>query len=302
MAVAMRDSQRLRVVVAAAVVLVVAILAGATPASAAGRPADPGGRGAGADVPESTDGYDVSYPQCDDRLAEGAAFGVVGVNGGIVLSSNPCLGADDELSELAWANATGHPQFYANTADPGPAYSSYWDVEGWGSSPQPCTREDPDSTGCSYDYGWYAAADSFHDAVVAERQAGEETLSDAVRQAAVVPWWLDVETGNSWESLEDAYTADPLHLAKAFRNDTAALEGAAGYLRSRGITQVGFYSSSRDWDKITGGAQLPDYPSWVAGFTSASEAAAGCEAPGFSGGPVLMTQYPLKGYDADHAC
>jgi len=298
----MRASQRLRAVVAAAVVLVVAILAGAAPASAAGRPADPGGRGAGGDAPESTDGYDISYPQCDGRFPEGAAFGVVGVNAGIVYSSSPCLGTDDGLSELAWANATGRPQFYANTADPGPAYSSYWDVEEWGSSPEPCTIEDPDSTGCSYDYGWYAAADSFHHAVVAELQVGSSTLSEAVGAAAAAPWWLDVETGNSWESLEDAYTADPVHLATAYRNDTAALEGAVAYLRSRGITQVGFYSTSRDWDQITGGAQLPDYPNWVAGFTSASDAAAGCEAAGFSGGPVQMTQYPLEGYDADHAC
>ncbi|HET7358110.1 MAG TPA: hypothetical protein VFJ09_15685 [Nocardioidaceae bacterium] len=297
----MRASLRLRGLTAA-VALGVAVLAAAAPASAAGRPADPGGRGGGGGAPTSTDGYDISYPQCGARLPKGAAFGVVGVNAGLVYSANPCLGTGDGPSELAWANATGQPQFYANTADPGPAYSSYWDVDEWGSSPEPCTIDDPDSVGCSYDYGWYAAADSFHAAVVAEQQVDASTLSEAVGDAAAAPWWLDVETGNSWESLEDAHTVDAPHLAVAYRNDTAALEGAVGYLRSRGITQVGFYSTSRDWDQITGGVQLLDYPSWVAGFTSASGAAAGCAAAGFSGGTVLMTQYPLEGYDGDHAC
>lgn len=299
----MRAPLRLRPLVTAAVVLVVTVAAGSAPASAAGRPADPGSHGGGGgSAPASSDGYDLSFPQCGSRFPGGAAFGVVGVNAGLVYSANPCLGTDDEPSELAWAIATGHPQFYANTGDPGPAHSSYWDVEGWGSSPQPCTVDDLDTTGCSYDYGWYAAADSFHDAVAAEQQVGASTLNEAVGAAAAAAWWLDVETGNSWESLEDAYTGDPLLLKTAFRNDAAALEGAVAYLRSRGITQVGFYSTSRQWDQVTGGAQLPDYPDWVAGFTSASGAAVGCGAVGFSGGTVLMTQYPSRGYDGDHAC
>ena len=81
--------------------------------------------------PSTATGYDVSYPQCNKALPS-ATFGIVGVNGGIVFSANPCLGTGDGPSELAWAQrADNHaPSFYANTADPGPAYSSpYVEVE-----------------------------------------------------------------------------------------------------------------------------------------------------------------------------
>src|SRR4051812_2384405 len=66
--------------------------------------------------------YDVSYPQCGKAMPAPADGGIVGVNGGIVLSANPCL-----ASEYAWARqATAYaPAFYANTGNPGPAYSSH---------------------------------------------------------------------------------------------------------------------------------------------------------------------------------
>ncbi len=68
-------------------------------------------------------GYDISYPQCGRSYPTSVTFGIVGVNDGIVFSANPCA-----ASELAWAEAAQNraPAFYANTADPGPAYSSHW--------------------------------------------------------------------------------------------------------------------------------------------------------------------------------
>src|SRR4051812_26557713 len=53
-------------------------------------------------------GYDVSYPQCGSALPSAPAFGIVGVDDGIVFSANPCAG-----TELAWAQqASNHaPSF-----------------------------------------------------------------------------------------------------------------------------------------------------------------------------------------------
>ena len=69
----------------------------------------------------TTVGYDVSYPQCGTTLPTAHAFGVVGVNGGLATTSNPCLAA-----QLTWAwqssgavPAQSKAQVYLNTANPG---------------------------------------------------------------------------------------------------------------------------------------------------------------------------------------
>ncbi len=286
-------SLTVRVSAAVAAALLVMVPGSAAPAIAAGHGGHSGGSGGGGT--SGTAGYDISYPQCTGSFPTGAAFGVVAVNDGIVYSANPCLGTGDGPSELAWAEQTGHPQFYANTADPGPQYSSYWDLNGaWGNFPMICAGDN--STGCSYDYGWYAAADSFNDAVTAEQQLGSGAPTSA---AAGVPWWLDVETGNSWQSLESAYSTDP---TAAYANDTAALQGAVDYLKSVGVSQVGFYSTGSQWSQVTGGASFAD-PNWVAGFSSARSATDGCTPSySFTGGAVSLTQYRSSGFDADHPC
>lgn len=249
--------------------------------------------------PHSANGYDVSYPQCGKTLPA-ATFGIVGVNDGIVFSANPCLGTGDGPSELAWAQAAANhaPAFYANTGDPGPAYSSHW--PNGQVSPQACDPAANNSTSCSYDYGWNAAQDSFGQAVTAEQQVNGSTADVATAAAAQAPWWLDVETANSWETLESAYG----QTSEAKANDIAALDGAVAYLQSVGVASVGFYSTSYQWTQITGGtgthyATLPD---WVAGFRNLSAARSGCTAAGFAGGPVRLTQYPANGLDADYPC
>jgi hypothetical protein len=240
-------------------------------------------------------GYDVSYPQCGRTLPSSAAFGIVGVNNGVLYSTNPCLG-----TQLAWAQrAANHaPAFYANTADPGPAYSSHW--PSGQTTPQVCDPAANNSTACSYDYGWNGAADSFAIAVKAEQQVNATSLAAATAAAASAPWWLDVETANSWQTLEPAYGQTPS--AKA--NDIAALDGAVAYLHSVGVAQVGFYSTSYQWVQVTGGSgsRFASLPDWIAGYSSLSGAKSGCGRLGFAGGPVRLTQYPANGFDADYAC
>lgn len=225
--------------------------------------------------------YDVSYPQCGGSLPRDADGAIVGVNGGIVFSRNQCL-----ASQWAWAaSRTGYaPALYANTANPGPAYSSHWPAGQ--STPQLC--DGSNSAACSYDYGWNAAKDSF--AAAAAVMASPQNYV----------WWLDVETGNSWETLEAAYG----QTAAAQANDRAALAGAVAGLRDSGVATVGVYSTSYQWQQITGGTgtQFAAQPAWIAGVGTAARAQANCASTSFTGGPVELAQYARNGYDADLRC
>lgn len=260
---------RLRLI--AAVVLAASV--GATPAYASHKKPP---------APSTPTTYDVSYPQCGGALPADIDGGIVGVNGGRVYSANPCL-----ATEWAWAvKATPYaPALYANTANPGPAYSSYWPKAGT-TYPRSCDASN--SVDCSYDYGWNAAKDSFADA------------QSVIGSAGGYVWWLDVETGNSWETLESAYGQNAISRA----NDTAALQGAVDSLVDSGVGQVGIYSTSYQWGQITGGTgtQFHAQPVWVAGTGSLSTAQSNCTTTSFTSGPITLAQYAKSGYDADYHC
>jgi hypothetical protein len=224
-------------------------------------------------------GHDVSYPQCGGALPSGA-FGIVGVDGGRPFDVNPCL-----AQEIVWAGA---PAYYANTANPGPKKSTHW-PKGQ-TSPKVCKTSSANSKECSYDYGWNAAKDSYARAATAASSAGAAPVSTAT-------WWLDVETGNSWQSLDRSAT--PTH----YKLDRAVLKGMRAYLRAKGVDSVGVYSTSHQWQQITGGASLHKAPVWYAGVGGPSSAAAHCASTySFTGGPVRLTQFRKGGFDADNAC
>ena len=224
-------------------------------------------------------GHDVSYPQCGGALPAGS-FGIVGVDGGRPFAVNPCL-----AQEIVWAGA---PAYYANTANPGPKKSTHW-PKGQ-TSPKVCEKGSPNSKACSYDYGWNAAKDSYARAATAASSAGAAPVSTAT-------WWLDVETGNSWQSVDRSATS------KHYALDTAVLKGMRGYLRAKGVHTVGVYSTTHQWQEITGGASLHKAPVWYAGVGGPSSAAAHCSsAYSFTGGPVQLTQFVSGGFDADNAC
>jgi hypothetical protein len=236
----------------------------------------------------STVGYDISYPQCGGTFPANPAFGIVGVNRGIVFSPNPCLGAGNGPSELAWAGGL-QAQLYANTANPGPALSTHW--PNGQTFPRECnTASSPgsDTASCAYDYGWNAAADSYQTAVRAYISLG---LAAAGATSTPVPnaWWLDVETGNSWRADVSL--------------NVAALQGAVAYLQSAGVASIGFYSTQQQWNQITGGTLVFDeHQSWVAGATTARQAKSNCGSGAFTGGVVALAQYFAKGFDADLRC
>ncbi len=225
--------------------------------------------------------YDVSYPQCGQSLPGTATGGIVGVNDGIVLSANPCF-----ATEWSWASkaTTYAPAIYANTGNPGPTYSSHWPTGA--TTPRAC--DGTAGVDCSYDYGWRAAMDSFADA------------SKVVASAGAVTWWLDVETGNSWQTLESGYG----QTAASRADDLAALQGEVDGLTDSGVTTVGFYSTSYQWTQVTGssGSAFSTAPAWVAGASSLTSAQSNCTASSFTGGKILLTQYASNGYDADYHC
>lgn len=238
--------------------------------------------------PQTTVGYDISYPQCDGAYPANPAFGIVGVNRGIVFSPNPCLGAGRAgTSQLAWAGRSA--QLYANTGNPGPRLSSHWPTGQ--TTPRQCataSNPDPDTADCAYDYGWNAAADSYASAVVAYISLGWSTPG-AKRTPVANTWWLDVETANSWR-------ADT-------RLNVASLHGAADYLASVGAASVGFYSTPNMWSQITAGTgEFASSPSWVAGASTLKRARSVCGGAGFTGGGAQLAQYLASGFDADYRC
>jgi len=257
-----------------AVLLVFCSLLLPTAVGAAGKPAGGGSK--------TLTGYDVSYPQCGGPLPANVPFGIVGVNDGIVYSANPCLAA-----ELSWAEAYEPAAIlYANTADPGPALSSHWPTGQ--TSPRYCDPALVDSSDCSYDYGWNAAADSYRDAVNAYISLGK-LGPGATQTPSANEWWLDVESANSWEQ----NTA----------NNVAELQGEVAYLQSQNVSSMGFYANANVWQTITGGTSLfASFPSWHAGSGSKHTAQSHCGTTGTTGGPTKYSQYFSGGFDADVRC
>ena len=165
---------------------------------------------------------DVSFPQCSGSLPlqASADSGVLGTNDGISFTRNPCL-----VRQLAWAKSLRlPPAFYANTGNPGPQRARHWPIGQ--SSPRVCAASDPNSIGCSYDYGWNAAWHSYTVATDAAQQLHHVDRVNARHRAANVEWWLDVETMNSWQALDDQPSI------AAQRLDVATIEGEVDALRA----------------------------------------------------------------------
>ncbi|HZE65304.1 MAG TPA: hypothetical protein VE081_01655 [Sporichthyaceae bacterium] len=246
-------------------------------------------------APAGSVGYDISYPQCTATfLPTHGAFGVVGVNHGKAFADNTCLKAQfDAMS--AHNYPTG---LYINTGNPLADPRAVHRPDSKASQPAYCgDNTDDTDLGCSYDYGWQAAADA---------------VAFATAQGVPITtrtWWLDVEIANSW-------SGDPVA-------NTADLQGAADALHSLGVSEVGIYSSAKNWNEITGGyttlTAVAYRTAWHGTFTPALPletlpvwVAGGNKAPGnscaasFTGAPVRLAQYleTINGttYDADQVC
>ncbi len=298
------------------VIGVALLIGGATPAFAA-KPSGHGGGGGGSSTPT---GNDVSYPQCGSSLPAGPAFGIVGVTGGLANDLNPCFGPSSSYpsysqSELYWAVASsvGGPSqpkasLYVNTADPGNVYSGSV-VADWptsGSTPYgSCSTTTvtlssgthtvgANSDACAWQYGYNKASqDASWLTAAASAIDGQSPPVSVPGAAASYPWWLDVETANTWQSDTTMNVAD--------------LQGMIAGFQAAGATTVGAYSTTSQWNSITGGTgsasgSLYQIPNWIPGARDLSGAEANCAQTSFTGGTVTVTQWFGHPVDGDYAC
>jgi hypothetical protein len=248
-----------------------ALLAAASPATATPAPA--------------ARGYDISYPQCGSPFPKGQTFGLVGVNGGVANNANKCA-----AGEVKWAASspglTRPPQapasLYINTADPGPGVSD-WPHSG--SSEQYGRCHGRWSKACAFVYGEQRAAYSY----------GLVSAHHPVL-ASTAPWWLDIETVNSWASRRAL--------------NIAAIRGFIEGLVSAGApAPVGVYSSAAEWRAITGlnshtsrSALGSSPPSWIVGGGTVADAERTCRSVAFTGIKPTLAQYSHGRFDGDLRC
>jgi hypothetical protein len=283
----------------------------------------------------STTGNDISWPQCGKTFPSGQAFGIVGVNHGLANNLNSCL-----PSELSWAakstpsNALpkGFPTaaLYVNTADPGSVVPVVhdWptnyvdpnvDPNGVSESPAsanadpygPCTETATGSNtpACAWQYGWnHAIQDMLW--LIATAPSGVSNLPSAYW------WWLDVETGNTWESGTSGLAnnvADLRGMVAALKSTGETVTVTGSVVSLGGVTNVGIYSTSYQWGQITDSSAVgyPDLvgvgglPDWIPGARALSGAQANCSLAGFTtmlGAGPTITQWFGKPYDGDVAC
>ncbi len=320
----------------AAVGLAVAALSSTAWASAASAAPKSHGGGGGGGSTTVTTGNDVSYPQCGSTLPSTTAFAIVGVNGGLADNLNSCLGPTSGLSssELYWAatatnGSSTQPTvgFYVNTADPGNIYNGTIIGDWPTSSPAvstgpygPCATTTvtlagstsatvgENSPACAWAYGWNMAT---QDAVwmTGAASAINNALNKAGSTVALptspgsYPWWLDVETANTWQS---STTANGLEMNVAdLQGMVAALQHAG--VGTTGVDVVGAYSTSTQWNQIVG-VTTPQYanlygiPDWIPGARSSAGASSNCALPSFTDGTVAVTQWFAHPIDGDVAC
>jgi hypothetical protein len=229
-------------------------------------------------APPGSTGYDISWPQCGSSFPSGGTFGIVGVTNGLAFSANPCLS-----TEYAWATTSTRiytAGLYINTGNPETASVNWPGRAGVG--PRTCSTtdlKDPSNVNCAYNYGWNAATDALN---VATTNVGAA--------AQTLPWWLDVEIGNSWNG--------------SLAANSSTVQGYIDYQGGHSTGTVGIYSTGSQWRQITGGYTVASAPDWLAGASNVSDAKNLCNNPAssFSSGPVQLVQYPNGRFDGNYVC
>jgi hypothetical protein len=299
-----------------ATVVVALMFATAAPAIAAKPSHGGGGGGSGS----TTTGYDISYPQCGTSFPSSTAFGIVGVNGGLANDLNPCLGPASSYtqSELYWAVATSNKgssqpkaSLYVNTADPGNVYNGSpiadWPTAGTTPDYGACTTTTvttssgtsnvgENSPACAWQYGYnMASQDAARLTSAADAINVQKPPTPVPTSPGSYPWWLHVETANTWQSGTAGQAMN-----------VADLQGMIAALKAANVATVGAYSTSSQWNTITGGTtsasgSLWKIPNWIAGARTLSGAKSNCTQTSFTGGSISVTQWASQP-DGDYAC
>jgi len=99
-------------------------------------------------------------------------------------------------------------------------------------------------------------------------------------------WWLDVETDNTWSTVTG--------------QNRDSLSGEYDALKAGGVRYVGVYSTTAQWDGLTGN-WINQWASWGATtWPTAKQARTYCTGHEFTGGPSLLMQYLPTNSDLDH--
>ncbi len=225
---------RLRRAVAIAGLVIAAVLAGASGASAQADPYQAG-----------TTGYDVSYPQCGAATPAGS-FAVIGVNGGRPFNFNPCLAAEYSSAPNAPA-----PSLYINTGYSG-AYRK--------NITPTCSSGSRSITGTNAQRQAWAIGCS----------EAEGSLSYAGRQNVVTVsvWWIDVETANSWSTSNLSLNRFAIQGAATRLAQTGPVGVYSSVSMWQTITGVGFTPAGidADWEAAGGQCSNPGFtasPVWL---------------------------------------
>ncbi|HEX6482252.1 MAG TPA: hypothetical protein VF043_25690 [Ktedonobacteraceae bacterium] len=141
-------------------------------------------------------------------------------------------------------------------------------------SPKVCATGDNNCL--AYNYGYNAGLY----AINAARSVGVSSAT----------WWLDVETSNTWNT-------------NVVQNQNS-LQGEHDAFVAHGATTVGVYSTTAQWQSITG-SWHNNWPSWGATtWTTAKQAQTYCTGHEFTGGTSYLMQYRPNNskIDQDVAC
>jgi hypothetical protein len=186
-------------------------------------------------------------------------------------------------------------QLYVNTGNPGGLNTPSWpqnnvDPAGNTAANPHGVCDGSDSIACAWQYGWNRAVDDVVNKFPPAAQAAGISI-----EPSVYPWWLDVETANSWKAGSDF----------GFESNRAVLEAMTAYFQSRGIT-VGIYSTNYQWGVIIGpvpgGSNLNGLRNWRPGASDLATAQSYCGlTPLTAGGSVIMTQFTTD-LDYNYSC
>ncbi len=209
-------------------------------------------------------GHDISWPQCDqpNPAIDLTRYGVVGINGGMPYTLNPCFG-----QQWRWASGGAvSPAIYVNLQ--------------FGTSLQAAGRpacKMADLNCQAFAYGWNASQYAFVTAYANTNGAA----------ANATYWWLDVEVDNSWNDNPSL--------------NSYVVAGAIAYLQDIQQVPVGVYSTAYMWGLLTAGYAPPGIANWVAGGAN-SEDYGMCAAPLWAGAEVVQFQWLDGNYDGNTGC
>jgi hypothetical protein len=227
-------------------------------------------------------GGDISWPNCPKgmgvpgRRTQGlplptaqAKFFVVGLTNGRAFTRNPCL-----TGHLGAARARGV------------AVSAYTML----SYPNAAERAEHGWTG---PFGTATYVDRIANVGYAQAAFALDTMAAAQFPSPFV--WIDVEprAERRW--------------SRTTANNQALIHGALRAAADRGIGS-GIYTYALAWRQITGGMTL-DVPLWAPGHSHARtfsgrmrQTLDSCSRAGFTGGPLVMTQWVWRSRDHDVTC